>query len=130
MSAKTLLLLFMACLLFAFNASIGSTLTSKTGPLNARVWNFNFINSGPDAALGAQVDSFTLTQTFGASCTPVIATTFPIIVGDLSPGYSAPYSVGIDFTGCAATARFTLAQTFEANSGQTTAAVTKFNQFP
>jgi len=121
----------MACLLFAANTSIALILTGKSGPLNARVWNANFINTGPDAALGAQVDSFTLTQTGGASCTPVVTTTFPIVIGDLGPGYAtAPYSVVIDFTGCLSTTRFTMVQTLEANSGQNTASVARTNQFP
>lgn len=133
MKLKSILLSSIVCVLFAqSNTNIGSSLLSKSGSTNSRVWNFNFINSGPDTAVGAQVDSFTLTQTSGTTCTtnPVVSNSFPISLGDVGPGYAtAGYSVTIDFSGCSNNARFTLITTLEANNGTTTSTVPRYNQF-
>jgi uncharacterized repeat protein (TIGR01451 family) len=109
--------------------SLGGTLTGKTGVQNARVWSFTISNPGPGIALSTRATSFTLTQTAGAACTPVINTPFPVVLGDIAPAGSAPMNVTIDFTGCVATAKFTLTMPLSANSGAGTGTIALLNQF-
>jgi hypothetical protein len=93
------------------------------------VWGFTVGNTGPGSATGAQMTSFTLHQTGGAACTPVVATAFPLALGNLGPATSVPVSVTTDFSSCAASARFTLTVVLSANSGATTVTVSNGNQF-
>jgi hypothetical protein len=109
--------------------NLSATNTGKSGAQNARLWSYNIGNAGPGAASAVQVTGFTLTQVFGAACTPVVATALPIQLGDLAPGSSAPTSFTINFTGCALNARFTLTMTVSANAGGTTLSRQWFNQF-
>jgi hypothetical protein len=110
--------------------SLGGTLTGKTGPQNGRVWSFTITNPGPGAALSAQATSFTLTQTSGAACTPVVnSPKFPVALGDIAPAGSAPLNVTIDFTGCAGTAKFKLSVPLTANSGAATGNIVRLNEF-
>lgn len=111
------------------SAVLSSQLTGKAGPANARVWSFSVFNTGIGPATSASVSSFTLTQVAGTACTPVINTTIPIALGTIVAGGSAPFSVTIDFSGCALASRFTLNFGLSANGGANTATVTKFNQF-
>jgi hypothetical protein len=57
---------------------------AKSGPQNARVWTLSLLDNGPGAANATAITSFTLAQTFGVACTPVIGTFFPLAVGDLA----------------------------------------------
>ncbi|MGA2712258.1 MAG: endo-1,4-beta-xylanase [Bryobacteraceae bacterium] len=88
------------------------TIASKTGSQNARVWTITAANPGssPGPAYAVQITGFTLQQTGGAACTPVITPpgSFPVSLGNISPGNAANASFTIDFTGCPALARFTL----------------------
>jgi len=86
------------------------SLTSKTGTQNARVWILAANNGNVGTAYATQIKGFTLTQTSGAACTPVITPpgAFPVVLGDIAAGGAASESFTIDFTGCAALARFTL----------------------
>ncbi len=86
------------------------TVGSKSGTPNARVWTITATNSGPGTAYSTQINGFTLTQTSGPACTPVITppSSYPVVLGDIGAGNSANASFTIDFTGCAAIARFTL----------------------
>jgi hypothetical protein len=110
--------------------SLGGNILTKSGPQNARVWPINVANSGPGVALGTQISTFTLTQTFGAACTPQILTPQPVLVGDLPPAGSATVNLTIDFSSCAATSRFTAQAAFSANGGAATGSMTRTNQFP
>lgn len=85
-------------------------IASKTGAQNARVWTFTASNGGAGTAYATQINGFTLTQVSGAACTPVVTppSSLPILLGDIASGSSANASFTIDFTGCAALARFTL----------------------
>lgn len=86
------------------------TIGSKTGAANARVWTLTAANNGPDTAYGVQINSFTLKQVSGAACSPVVTprSGYPVKLGDISNGASAPAAFTIDFSGCPATARFSL----------------------
>jgi endo-1,4-beta-xylanase len=83
---------------------------SKTGPQNARVWTVTGSNNGSGTAYATQINGFTLTQVAGAACTPVVTppSSYPVVLGDIASGNSASAAFTIDFTGCAALARFTL----------------------
>ena len=102
---------------------------TKRGPQNARVWPVSVAEAGVVTAHSAQISTFTLTQVFGAACTPVLFTPLPAIVGDLNPGATASVNLTFDFTTCAAAARFTAVATFSANGGGVTGSMTRTNQF-
>ncbi|HWW14797.1 MAG TPA: choice-of-anchor Q domain-containing protein [Candidatus Dormibacteraeota bacterium] len=102
---------------------------AKSGPQNARAWTVSLLDNGPGGAFGTAINSFTLTQTFGTACAPVIGTAFPLAVGDLGPGQTGTADVTIDFTSCAAGARFTARFTYSANFGTVSGSVTRTNQF-
>jgi endo-1,4-beta-xylanase len=84
--------------------------SGKTGPQNARVWTLTASNNGSGTAYATQISGFTLTQVAGAACTPIVTppSSFPVVLGDIAAGNSARAAFTIDFTGCAALARFTL----------------------
>jgi hypothetical protein len=88
------------------------------------LWNISVDNNGTGTATASQIDQFTLTQTYGAACTPVIESSFPVSMGDIPAGGSASGSIMIDFAGCSPIARFSLDALFSANfllGGNTTA---------
>jgi len=113
----------------ALPTTIFGNLVGKSGPLNARAWTLSFQNNGPGGASETQVSSFTLTQTFGPTCRPVLKSNIPLIFANLAPGQTGTTNVTIDFTGCAALARFTLKFGFSANGGVVAGSVTRANQF-
>jgi hypothetical protein len=116
---------------FAGPTTMAGNITSKAGPLNARVWTLTLTNNGPAVAMGAQINSVNLTQTFGAACAPVIASPgpFPLTVGSIAPAGSESTAITINFTGCPANARFTANISFSANSGTVIGTVIRYNQF-
>ena len=85
-------------------------IASKTGAQNARVWTFTASNGGAGTAYATQINGFALVQVSGAACTPVVTppSSYPVVLGDIASGSSASAAFTIDFTGCAALARFTL----------------------
>jgi hypothetical protein len=108
---------------------LSGLLGSKSGPANARIWNLAVANTGPGAATSPQINSLTLSQTFGAACTPVIGTPLPLTLANIATGGSSSGSVTIDFSGCTTASRFTVAFTFSANGGAVSGSKTLFNQF-
>ncbi len=86
------------------------TISSKTGPQNARVWTLTATNGSSGTAYGTQINGFTLTQVAGAACTPVITppSSYPVALGDIPSSNSASAAFTIDFSGCAGLARFAL----------------------
>jgi uncharacterized repeat protein (TIGR02543 family) len=108
--------------------SLGGSFTAKTGPSNARVWTATIGNNGPGWALGTQITSFTLTQTSGTACTPVITTTMPATVGDIAPASNGTANVTIDFTGCPTNANFTVVVPLSANNGAAHGVIRRTNQ--
>jgi uncharacterized repeat protein (TIGR02543 family) len=109
--------------------TMAGNIIAKSGPQNARVWKLSLLDNGPGAANGTAIPSLTLTQTFGAACTPVIGTAFPLAVGNLAPAQTGTATVTLDFTGCAATARFTAKFTYSANGGVVSGFVIRYNQY-
>ena len=106
-------------------------ITGKTGLANARIWTVTISNAGSGTATAAQIDGFSLTQTFGAACTPVITSppSFPLGVGNIAPGGSAAGSLTLDCSSCAANARFRVDFTFSSDAGAASGSRTLYNQF-
>jgi len=84
--------------------------SARTGTKPVRTWTLTLTNrttaTGP--APSPRFDSLTLTQTYpagGPACTPVVGT-LPTLTGPLAVGATLSGTVGIDFTGCTAGARF------------------------
>ncbi len=90
--------------------ALSGTISAKSGAAGARVWSITVPNAGSTPAYEVTLGGFQLTQTSGAACTPVVTfpTAFPIMLGTIPAGGSATGNVTIDFSSCAATARFTL----------------------
>jgi hypothetical protein len=115
---------------FTNNTVLTGSITSQTGPPNARLLNFLVANNGKSTAANngtatvtsSQIDGFTLTQTSGTPCTPEINTSFPLSIGDIPAGGSATGGIAIDFldAGCPANALFTVNALFSGNGGSTT----------
>ena len=101
---------------------------SKAGPANARVWQIGVNNYGTAAATNAAITGVTLSQTFGAACTPVVSSAFPVAVGTVNASSTVNAPVAINFTGCAATARFKVDIGYAADGG-ISGTSTYFNQF-
>ena len=105
--------------------------SAKTGAQNARVWTVTATNPSTGTAYATQITGFTLTQTAGAACTPVITPpgAFPVGLGDIAPQGTATANFTIDFTGCASLARFTLSMPWSSANGADTGTVLSANQF-
>jgi subtilisin-like proprotein convertase family protein len=109
--------------------TLTALITAKSGPANARVWTITLTNSGAGTAASALVSGLTLSQTGGAACTPSIVGPLPLTIGNIAPGGSAAGNLTLNFTGCAATARFTAVISYGANNGAIATTKTLFNQF-
>jgi hypothetical protein len=96
---------------------VNAALTSQTGPASARVWAFQFTNAGLGQANNVEVTNFTLTQTAGTACKPVLITELPLAVGSVAPSGTLSANVSINFSSCPANAVFSLALTNSENSG-------------
>ena len=96
---------------------LSALISSKTGIQSARQWTVKLTSTC--FADEAQIDGLTLTQTFGAACTPIIAnpTVFPLKVGDIEAHGEASGVVTINFSGCPNNARFSAKITYSANDG-------------
>jgi len=105
--------------------------TTKTGGQNARVWTVTANNPSNGPSYGTMITGFTLTQTSGAACTPVVTppTSYPVVLGDVPAGGSAHAAFTIDFTGCAALARFTLNMPWSAAGGADSGSLVSANQY-
>ncbi|MGA3201893.1 MAG: endo-1,4-beta-xylanase [Bryobacteraceae bacterium] len=84
---------------------------SKSGTTGGtRTWTITAANPSSSPAYATQITGFTLTQTGGAACTPVVTppSSYPVSLGDIAAGNSANASFTIDFAGCSGISRFTL----------------------
>ena len=111
------------------NTTLGAALGVKSGPGNARVWPVVFTNSGPGDAASIVVTGFTLTQTSGTACSPVVQTPIPINAGSAIAASTVTANVTIDFTSCAFAARFRLTMPYAANNSSISNTLTVNNQF-
>ncbi len=109
--------------------SLGGAVAGKSGPPNARVWVIEVGNEGPGSALNTQITSMTIVQTSGPACSPVITTPFPLAVGNIAPHAVAQVNVTFNFTGCAATASFTVTAFESANNGAATGTIVRLDEF-
>jgi hypothetical protein len=109
--------------------NMAGNISAKSGPSNARVWTLSILDNGPSGALNVAIPSFSLVQTAGAACTPIVNTAFPLQIGTLTAGQTGSANVIIDFTGCAAAARFTATFTYTATNGTVAGSVVRANQF-
>ena len=112
-------------------ASLVGSIDGKSGSSSARVWTISLNDDGPGAANNALITGFTLTQTFGPACTPVVTApvSFPLSLGSISAGATASVPITINFSSCSATARFTVNVPFTANAGAVSGAIVRYNQF-
>ena len=109
---------------------LSASITSKTGPQNARVWNIQ-VNSGANAANAAQIEGIVLTPTRQQTCTPTITSPpFPVMLGDIAKNSSVTTPVTIDFTGCASSATFTANIALSANGGTSNTTVVEKREAP
>ncbi len=83
--------------------ALSTKVTGKSGVIDNRLWTITLTNSGTGTAGNVRVTGFTVTST---SCTPVVKGSFPVPVADVAPGAPQTANMTIDFTGCAATAKF------------------------
>jgi uncharacterized repeat protein (TIGR02543 family) len=94
----------------------------KSGPSNARVWSFEFVNTGAAEGTGVTIKTFVLTQTAGTACSPVVSTPIPEMVGNVAPGATIIGNVVINFSSCGSTARFSLYMVHSVTGGQSVTA--------
>jgi hypothetical protein len=104
-------------------------ITGKSGPAGARAWNILVSNNGPAAAVGAEISSVSLSQVGGAACNPTVTSPLPGLAGNLARTASATATITIDFSSCAANARFTANIALSANGGNSTGSIIRLNQF-
>jgi hypothetical protein len=109
---------------------LSGRIASKSGPQNARVWSIE-VDSGASPAFGASIDGFTLTQTAGTACTPVVTnpSNFPLTLGYIPKKTSAAAPITIDFTGCGNAAQFNVNIPLSANDGTSTGVITRTNAY-
>jgi hypothetical protein len=113
------------------SATMAGNIIAKMGAMNARVWMLSLLDNGPGVTQAVLIHDFTLTQTFGAACKPVVknAALFPLSLGNLGPSQTGTTTLTLDFTGCAASTRFTAKFTYSANNGAVSGFVTRSNQY-
>ncbi len=107
---------------------LAGNITGKNGPANDRSWTIQLTNNGTGTATVAQLTGLTLTQTLGVHCSPVVSSSFPILLGDIVPSGMSSAAVSIDFTGCAPTAMFTVNIPFSSNAGATNGYISRTKQ--
>lgn len=111
--------------------TLSALVTGKAGEQSARQWTVTIANGSHCPALAARIDDLQLKQTSGITCTPVrvAPAAFPVIVGDIPPGASGSGSVTFNFSGCAASARFSATIRYSANGAAAAGTKTLNNQF-
>jgi len=100
------------------SSALSSSITGKTGSESLRTWKLSLNNAGSGPALGAQINGISVTQTAGnGSCHPKALTPLPVELKSIAPGDHAEVDVPIDFSRCAANARFSVSLIYSANNG-------------
>jgi thermitase len=109
--------------------TILALIASKSGPANSRQWTFSFTNNGTQTTQGISIAALSFAQQGGAICTPVVLTSLPVIVGNVSPGAQITHNLNIDFSTCATSARFKVTMPFTANYQSANGTLTTNQQF-
>jgi hypothetical protein len=95
--------------------SIQTTITSKTGPSNARIWTLQLRNTGTTGAGQVTLNSLSFSQEAGAACSPLVTSGLPIVIPLLSASASGTGNVTLDFSSCSAAARFSVTPAITVN---------------
>jgi endo-1,4-beta-xylanase len=97
----------------------GMTITSSVsaGKADSRTITLTATNGNVGTAYGMQINSFTLTQTSGPSCTPTLLSgpTSPIILGDMTADATASVTFTYKINGCNPNAQWTITAPWTAN---------------
>ncbi len=111
--------------------SLGGSYGTRSGPMNARQWIINVGNGSSFQVSSPQVTGLTLTQTFGASCTPVVSGLPAAGSPDpLASHATAQATVSIDFSTCTGRVFFKAVASIAADGGSITGTITALNQLP
>lgn len=99
--------------------TLTGSISAKSGPTSARRWTLRITNSNNFAVNNTNLYAFTLTQTAGPACSPVVIlpVAWPALVGNIGAFGSRTYQVTINFTGCNNSTRFSAFFSFAGNNG-------------
>lgn len=115
-------------------AGLTFSITSKTGPRNARVWTIAARNPGPGTAYAVQINGLTVKQLSpDRACNPTVTppSSFPVVLGDIAEGGQASASFTIDFGGaCHSSFPFTLTMPWSQANGADSHTFLSGNQQP
>jgi endo-1,4-beta-xylanase len=86
------------------------TVSGKSNSPTNQTWTVKATNGDVGPAYATEIGGFTLKQTGGKKCSPVVTApgAYPISLGDLAKGKSAKSAFAVDFTGCESGAKFTV----------------------
>jgi len=97
----------------------GMTITSSVsaGKADSRTITLTATNGNVGTAYGMQINSFTLTQASGPSCTPTLLSgpTSPIVLGDITADATASVTFTYKINGCNPNAQWTITAPWTAN---------------
>ncbi len=114
-------------------AALSASLVGVAGTQAAMTWTMSLRNAGAGPANHALLDAFSLRQTSGVPCTPVVSgrdpNRFAVPLGNLAPGAERNVTVTIGFAACADDTRVVAAIPFSANGGRATTAVVSDDQY-
>jgi Glucodextranase, domain B len=88
--------------------ALRARVTGMSGAINNRVWGVEMANSGTGAATSVRITGVTVTKVTGAACTPSVTSTLPLTITDVAQGGIQNSGISIDFTGCAATNKYSV----------------------
>jgi len=114
--------------------SLSFSVTSKTGPRDARVWTITANNPGPGTAYTVQINGFKL-ESLGEwwECRPKVTSpsSFPVSLGDIAEGASATISFTIDLgRGCRGPEPLILVMPWSAANGADSHTLFLWDQHP
>ncbi len=112
--------------------SLKARVTGMSGAINSRVWGVEMANSGTGTGTNVKITGVTVTKTSGAVCTPVVTSALPLTMTDVAQGGTQNSGISIDFTGCAATNKFSVLINYsygDGGSGVFTGTNSSYNLF-
>lgn len=103
----------------AIPQTMTGSVSSKSGSASARKWTLKINNNNSFTVSSVSLYSFSLVQTSGSSCSPVVTdpAQFPALAGNIAANSYRSYVVTINFGSCAASAKFTANFSFAGNNG-------------